>query len=205
MARMQSQRNSGVFSRGTSEVDIPLPHPPSGAFAALIEMHESASVPPPSKDNAMNTGDKSSVPKYVEPFESTHESGYENNVPQLPPKRRPSVHTDSGKGTGEDTDTSVAPVPPPFRPRVIHHAPKMRSSWRKETDTPNVYQQVVREDSAHGTFVQNPVYKPLKTIGYWQSYRVPDSTASLWKPLKEKPSRPNQGSLLNPPRSFIVQ
>ena len=201
MARMP--RNSGGFPRGTSEGDVPLPHSPSGAFAALIEMHENASVPPPSKDDTINTKDKSSIPQYVEPFDSTNESGYENNVPQLPPKRRQSLRTDSGKGTGEDTDTSIAPVPPPLRPRVIHHAPKMRSSRRKETDTPNDYQQIFREDSAHGTFVQNPIYKPK--VGYWQSCRVPGSTERLWKPLQEKPDGPNQGSLLNPSRSFIVQ
>ena len=184
MARMP--RNSGGFSRGTSEGDVPLPHPSSSVFAALIDMPENAPVPPSSKDDTMNIKDKSSFPQYVEPFDSTNESGYENNVPQLPPKRRQSLHTDSGKGTGEDTDTSIAPVPPPLRPRVIHHAPKMRSSRRKETDTPNGYQQVFREDSEHGTFISNPIYKP-KAIGYWQSCRIPGSTECLWKPLKENP------------------
>ena len=196
MARMQSQRNSGVFSRGASEVDVPLPHPPSGPFAALIEREEGTSFPPPPTDNSMDAGDGSSIPKYEEPFDGALESGYETTFTQVTPKRRPSVHTDSGKGTGDETDSSVAPAPPPFRPRLIHHTPKMRASRRKEIDTPNFHQQVVREDTAHGIFVQNPMYSPQKAIGYWQSYRIPDSTANVWKPIKdEKHGQPNQGSV----------
>ena len=202
MARMP--RNSGGFPRETSEGDVPLPHPSSGVFAALVGVHKNASVSPPSKDDAMNIKEKSSFPQYVEPFDSTNESGYENNVPQLPPKRRQSLHTDSGKGTGDDTDTSIAPVPPPLKPCVIHHAPKMRSSRRKETDTPHGYQQVFREDSEHGTFISNPIYKP-KAVGYWQSCRIPGSTECLWKPLNDRSDRPSQDSLLSPSRSFIVQ
>ena len=202
MARMP--RNSGGFSRGTSEGDVPLPHPSSSVFAALIDMPENAPVPPSSKDDTMNIKDKSSFPQYVEPFDSTNESGYENNVPQLPPKRRQSLHTDSGKGTGDDTDTSIAPVPPPLRSRIIHHAPKIKSSRRRETDIPNGHQQVFRQDSELGTFITNPIYKP-RSIGYWQSCRIPGSTECLWKPLKDNPDRPNQGALLNPSRSFIVQ
>ena len=112
---MQSQRNSGVFSRGASEIDVPLPHPPSGPFAALIEREEGTSFPPPPTDDAMETGDRSSTPKYEDPFDGELESGYESTlINQVTPKRRPSVHTDSGKGTGDETDSSVALVPPPF-------------------------------------------------------------------------------------------
>ena len=198
MARMS--QNSGDFPRETGDGDVPLPHPSSGVFAALAGMHRNASVPLPSKDDAVNIKQKSSFPQYVEPYDSTNESRYENDVPQLPSKRRPSPHTDSGKGTGDDTDTSTAPVPPPLKPR----APKMKPSRRKETDTSPDWQQILREDTEHGTIMYNPIYKP-KSFGYWQSCRIPGSTECLWKPLSDRPDRPSQGSWLSPSKSFIVQ
>ena len=198
MARMSP--NTGDFPRQTGDGDVPLPHLSSGVFAALAGMHRNAPVPPPSKDDSVNIKQKPSFPQYVEPYDSTNDSRYENDVPQLPSKRRPSPHTDSGKGTGDDTDTSTAPVPPPLKPR----APKMKPSRRKETDTSPDWQQILREDTEHGTTFYNPIYKP-KSIGYWQSCRIPGSTERLWKPLGDRPDAPSQGSWLSPSQSFIVQ
>ena len=162
--------------------------------------------------------------QYSEPFESAaankpearfcgsnNESKY--NIPLFPAIKQSLAgskrHTDSGRETGEDTDggSSVAPVPPPLKPRpagLIYHTPRMKSSRRQETETPNGHQQVVREDSVHGTFVHNPIYKPKVATSQsgsrnssWQSCRIP---------LKEDPERPHQGfALIQPSRSFIVQ
>ena len=84
----------------------------------------------------------------------------------------------------------------------MHNTQRMKCSRRRETDTPSS-QQIFRNDSALGTFMTNPLYKPK--VGHWQSYRVPGSTERLWKPIQEQPDGPNQGSLLNPSKTFIVQ
>ena len=155
--------------------------------------------------------------QYSEPFESTATSTTEtqfcnsNNefkydIPRFPSLKQNLTgtkrHNDSGRETGEDTDgcSSLAPRPPPVKPRPagIYHTPKLKSSMRQETETPHGPQQVVGSIIWHS----NPIYKPkvpsqnISQDTPWRSCRIP---------FKEEKEQPNHGfALLRPSRSFIA-
>ena len=96
-----------------------------GVFTTILELRENGIFPAESQDDNKTTELNSEV-KYAEPFDNM----YENSVPQPthPPQSPRSMHshTDSGKGTGDDTDSSLPPALPSFN---LHCLPPTCTSF----------------------------------------------------------------------------